>query len=70
MSDDDINPETKTPETKTQVPLVSINITEPMELKCIDFLKLEKYKGSHEIVHVLVKTDHFTKYALADPICN
>ncbi|XP_071802528.1 uncharacterized protein [Asterias amurensis] len=55
----------KTPSTKTRVPLVSITTTEPMELLCIDYLKLERSKGGYE--NILVITDHFTKYAQAFP---
>ncbi len=53
------------PSKMTRVPLVSINTTEPLELICIDFLKLEKSKGGFE--NILVITDHFTKYAQAHP---
>ena len=53
------------PSRTTRVPLVSINTTEPLELICIDFLKLEKSKGGFE--NILVITDHFTKYAQAHP---
>ena len=55
----------KTPSTKTRVPLVNINTSEPMELLCIDYLKLERSKGGYE--NILVITDHFTKYAQAFP---
>lgn len=46
-----------------KAPLVNIQTTQPMELVCIDFLKLQKCKGGYE--KVLVITDHFTKYAQA-----
>ena len=55
----------KTKPSKTKVPLVSIHSTEPLELVCIDFLKLEKSKGGYE--NILIITDHFTKYAQAHP---
>ena len=56
----DLNPQ--------RVPLVTTETTQPMELVCIDFLKLEKSKGGIE--NVLVVTDHFTKYAQAYPTHN
>ena len=46
-----------------RAPLVSTTSTQPMELVCMDFLKLEPAKGGIE--NVLVITDHFTKYAQA-----
>lgn len=48
--------------------LVPINTTRPMELVCIDFLTLEKSKGGYE--HILVITDHFTRYSQAIPCRN
>lgn len=48
--------------------LVNIVSTQPMELVCIDFLSLERSKGGHE--HILVITDHFTRYAQAFPTRN
>ena len=46
-----------------QAPLVGTTSTQPMELVCMDYLKLERAKGGIE--NVLVITDHFTKYAQA-----
>ena len=57
----------KTP-VKPSAELVNINSSQPMELLCIDFLSLERSKGGHE--HILVVTDHFTRYAQAFPTRN
>ena len=40
----------------------------PMELVCIDNIKLELYKGRCE--NILVVMDHFTRYAYAIPKSN
>lgn len=48
--------------------LVNIVSHQPMELVCMDFLSLERSKGGHE--HILVITDHFTRYAQAFPTRN
>ena len=48
--------------------LVSIESHAPMEVICIDFLKLERSKGGYE--NILVITDHFTRYAQAVPTRN
>ena len=47
--------------------MVNIESTQPMELICVDFLKLEPSGG---IENILVVTDHFTKYVQAFPACN
>ncbi len=49
-------------------PLVNITTTQPMELLCMDFLKMEPSKGGFK--NILVVTDHFTKYSLAFPCRN
>lgn len=58
----------KAPQPLRAAPLVNIKTTEPMELVCMDYLKLDKCKGGYE--NILVITDHFTKYAQAIPTSN
>jgi len=49
--------------TDVQVLIVSIITSQPPELVTMDILTLEAHKGGFE--HLLVITDHFTKYAMA-----
>ena len=55
----------KRPEGRRSAGLQSIRTSRPGELVCIDFLSLEKSAGGYE--HLLVVTDHFTRYAKAYP---
>lgn len=57
----------KTP-TNQRAPLVNITTTSPLELVCMDFLTLEPCKGGYK--HMLVITDHFTRFAMAFPTRN
>ena len=54
----------KTP-TNQHAPLVSILTSQPLELLCTDFLKLEPSEGG--VQDILVITDHFTRFAQAIP---
>ena len=54
--------------TNTKVPLVSIKTTYPLEIVTMDFLTLESSKGGFQ--HILVMTDHFTRFAVAVPTRN
>ena len=51
-----------------RAPLVNIESTQPLELLCVDFLKLEPCKGNVE--NILVITDHFSRFAQAVPTKN
>lgn len=57
----------KTP-TNKRAPLVNIVTNTPMELVCMDYLTLEASKGGYQ--HILVITDHFTRFAMAIPTRN
>lgn len=51
-----------------RAPLVNITTTSPLELVCMDFLTLEPSKGNYH--HILVITDHFTRFVMAIPTRN
>ena len=53
---------------KPSAELVNISTTQPLELICIDYLSVERSKDGH--VHILVITDHFTRYAQPFPTRN
>lgn len=48
--------------------LVNISTSFSMQVVCIDFLSFERSKGGFE--HILMVTDHFTRYAQAFPTTN
>ena len=50
---------------KTAAKLVVVDSTYPMDLVCRDFLSLEMTAGGY--AHILVITDHFTKYDQSIP---
>ena len=51
-----------------RAPMRSLESSGPMDLVCIDFLKLDT--DSHNKSYVLVITDHFTRFARAVPMRN
>ena len=54
--------------TNQRAPLIPIRTTYPLELVCMDFLTLEPSKGGYQ--HILIITDHFTRFAQAIPTRN
>ena len=49
-------------------PLVGVTTTEPLELVCTDFLKVDAARNGTQ--YILVITDHFTRFAKAIPTRN
>lgn len=54
--------------TNQQAPLANIVTSAPLELVCKDYLTLEVSKRGYQ--HIVVITDHFTRYAMAIPTRN
>ena len=54
----------KTP-IRGRAPLINIKTSQPLGLDCMDFLPLVPSKAGYP--HLLIKTDHFTKIAIAVP---
>ena len=48
----------------TEHPMENVDATYPMELVHMDYLTIEATEGGNDI-HILVITDHFTRYAQA-----
>ncbi|KAK3790068.1 hypothetical protein RRG08_038765 [Elysia crispata] len=51
-----------------RAPLVGIQTSEPLELVCTDFLKVDSAQNGTQ--YILVITDHFTRFAMAVPTRN
>ena len=51
-----------------RAPLVGIQTSEPLELVCTDFLKVDSAQNGTQ--YILVITDHFTRFAMAVPTHN
>ena len=54
----------KIPAAPNKAPIENVDTTYPMELVHMDYLTIEANKGGKD-VHILVITDHFTRYAQA-----
>ena len=55
-------------QTNQIAPLVNISTTYPLELVCMDYVTLERSTGGYQ--HILIITDHFTRYVQAVPTRN
>ena len=51
--------------TNQRAPLIPIKTPYPLEVVCMDFLTLERSKGGYH--HILVITNHFSRFAFAVP---